>query len=182
MFVAMLGDEALDFGFSTLDNERALAERQNSSPLPEATTVLTFRIDDYNNWRSQRYGRSAVMFREDGAEVISELRTFTCIVNIMSKKLGCAFDATRFILANLQNNRYNNFVNENGRLLGIEQIGKIKNISDLENGSWTERINVEITMTHKEWLVIKDNTLFVKTPDNLADLADSVDIKINTKK
>lgn len=157
-------------------------ERQNSNPLPEATTVLTFRIDNYDTWRSHRYGRATVTYDKDGNEIISELRTFVCVVNVMSKKLGCAFDSTRFILANLQNNRYNNFVNSNGRMLGIEKIGPMRNISDLENGTWTERINVEIQMSFKEWMVIKDNTLFVKTPENIGDLADSVGIEMKTKK
>ena len=119
MFVSLLGEQALNLGFSKYENERVLAERQNGAALPDASTILTFRIDEYDNWRSQRYGRGTVSYDREGNEVISELRTFKCIVNIMSKELGCAFDSARFVLANLQNNRYNDFVNSNGRLLGI---------------------------------------------------------------
>lgn len=182
MFVSLLGEQAMDFRFSANANERCLVERQNGSPLPDTSTILTFRIDDYNNWRAQRYGRAHVGFTRDGQEVISELRTFKCVVNIMSKQLGDAFDSARFLLANLQNNRYNNFVNNNGRMLGIEQIGTMKNLSDLENGTWTERVNFEIQMNFIETMVINDNTMFVKTPTDLSDLPSSVEIKTNIKK
>lgn len=182
MFAYLLGEQALALGFSENENERVLAERQNGAPLPDASTILTFRIDDYDNWRSQRYGRATVSYDKDGREIISELRTFKCVVNIMSKTLGDAFDSARFVLANLQNNRYNNFVNNNGRLLGIEQIGVMKNLSDLENGTWTERVNFEIQMNFRETLVIDDNTMFVKTPTNLSDLPSSVDFETNVKK
>ena len=182
MFVYLLGEQALNLGFSELENERVIVERQNGSPLPEASTVLTFRLDDYDTWRAQRYGRATFSYDKNGQEVISELRTFKCVVNIMSKKLGCSFDSARFLLANLQNNRYNNFVNNNGRMLGIEQIGKMKNLSDLENGTWTERVNVEIQMNFIETMVIDDNTIFVKTPTDLSDLPSSVEFETNIKK
>ena len=182
MFVYLLGEQALNLGFSELENERVIVERQNGSPLPEASTVFTFRLDDYDTWRAQRYGRATFSYDKNGQEVISELRTFKCVVNIMSKKLGCSFDSARFLLANLQNNRYNNFVNNNGRMLGIEQIGKMKNLSDLENGTWTERVNVEIQMNFIETMVIDDNTIFVKTPTDLSDLPSSVEFETNIKK
>lgn len=182
MFVSLLGEQAINFGFSQLENERVLVERQNGAALPNTATILTFRLDEYDNWRAQRYGRATVSYDKDGNEVISELRTFKCVVNIMSKELGCAFDSARFVLANLQNNRYNDFVNKNGRMLGIEQISLMKNLSDLENGTWTERVNFEIQMNFKETVVINDNTMFVKTPTNLSDLPSSVDFETNIKK
>ena len=182
LFVTLLGEQAISFGFAEPANERVIVERQNGAPLPNASTVLTFRLDNYDTWRAQRYGRATITYDEQGREIVSELRTFKCVVNIMSKKLGDAFDSARFLLANLQNNRYNNFVNNNGRLLGIEQISVMKNLSDLENGTWTERVNFEIQMNIKETMVIDDNTMFVKTPTDLSDLPSSVDFETNVKK
>lgn len=182
MFVALLGAQAADFNYSEDDSERALVERQNGAALPNTATILTFRIDDYDNWRAQRYGHGTVRYNAQGHEVISELRTFKCVVNIMSKKLGDAFDSARFILANLQNNRYNEFVSNNGRLLGIEQISMIKNLSDLENGTWTERVGFEIQMNFIETLVINDNVAFIRKPTDLEDLPNSVDFETELKK
>lgn len=176
MWTYMLGPQAIDFGFSEQENERVQAERQNGAPLPKTSTILTFRIDDYNNWRSQRYGRGTIGYDRYGAEIISELRTFRCVVNIMSKNLGDAFDAARFVIANLQNNRYNEFVTKNGRLLGIEQIYTMKNLSDLENGTWTERVSFEVQMNFIDTMLVNDPTLFVKKPDTPGDLPQSVDI------
>lgn len=181
MFVALLGEQAISFGYSNEESERVIVERQNGSPLPEAATVLTFRLDNYDTWRAQRYGHGTVAYDDEGREIVSELRTFKCVVNIMSKKLGCSFDSARFLLANLQNNRYNNFVNNNGRMLGIEQISEIKNLSDLENGTWTERVNFEVQMNFIETIVINDNTMFVKTPTDLSDLPSSVDFETDVK-
>ena len=182
MWTSLLGSQAIDFGYSENENERAQAERQNGAPLPKASTILTFRIDDYDNWRAQRYGTGTVAYDRYGVEVISELRTFKCIVNIMSKDLGNAFDSARFVIANLQNNRYNEFVNQKGRLLGIEQISRLKNLSDLENGTWTERVSFEVTMNFIETLYVNDKTLFVKVPDNPADVKSSVEIKTELTK
>lgn len=182
MWTTMLGARAVDFGYSENENERAQVERQNGAPLPKATTILTFRIDDYDNWRAQRYGSGTVTFDRYGEEVISELRTFKCIVNIMSKELGCAFDSARFVIANLQNNRYNDFVNKKGRLLGIEQITRLKNLSDLENGTWTERVSFEVTMNFIETLYVNDKTLFVKVPESPDGVKSSVEIKTELTK
>lgn len=182
MWLYLLGPQAVELGFSEAENERCIAERQNSNPLPGASTVLTFRIDNYDNWRSQRYGRGTIGYDRYGGEIIGELRTFKCVVNIMSKTLGDAFDSARFLIANLQNNRYNEFVSKNGRLLGIEQISKMKNLSDLENGTWTERVNFEVQMNFRETILVNDPTLFVKKPDTPGDLPESVDIRTNLTK
>ena len=177
----LLGNEAQSFNFSSNPTERVIVERQNVAPMPDVKTVCTLRIDNYDNWRAQRYGHSTVYFDKNGAEHISDLRSFRVYVNVMSKELGDAFDATRFIIANLQNNRYNEFVRQKGRLLGIENISSMRNLSDLENGVWTERIHVELTLTYKDEIVINDPTLFVKTPETLGDLPDSVDIVTELK-
>jgi hypothetical protein len=176
MWVALLGPQAEEFGFSANENERAQVERQNGAPLPEAKTILTFRLDNYDNWRSLRYGTATVGYGKKGEEYISELRTFRCIVNIMSKGLGDAFDAGRFVIANLQNNRYNDFVTKNGRLLGIEQIFPMKNLSDLENGTWTERVSFEVQMNFMDTFLVNDPTMFVKKPDTPGELPNSVNI------
>lgn len=178
----LLGSEAQSFNFSSNPTERVIVERQNVAQMPDVKTVCTLRIDNYNNWRAQRYGRSTVYFDTNGAEHISDLRSFRVYINVMSKGLGDAFDATRFIIANLRNNRYNEFVRQKGRLLGIENISSMRNLSDLENGVWTERIHVELTLTYKDEIVVNDPTLFVKTPETLGDLPDSVDIVTEIKK
>lgn len=182
MWVALLGPQAIDFGFSTYENERAQVERQNGAPLPDTKTILTFRLDNYENWRSRRYGTATVTYGPNGEEYISELRTFRCVVNIMSKGLGDAFDAARFVIANLQNSRYNDFVTKNGRLLGIEQISSMKNLSDLENGTWTERVNFEVQMNFMDTYLVNDPTMFVKKPDTPGDLPNSVAIDTNITK
>lgn len=181
MFVTLLGSQATTFNYSSEITERVIVERQNGSPIPDTATILTFRLDNYDNWRAQRYGRSSRGFDAQGNEVISELRTFKCVVNIMSKKLGDAFDSARFILANLQNNRYNEFVSNNGRMLGIEQISGLKNLSDLENGTWTERVNFEIQMNFIETIVLNDNVAFVRKPEDLSDLPNSVEFETEMK-
>lgn len=177
MWTNMLGPQAVLFGFSEAENERVLAERQNGTPLPQTTTVLTFRIDNYDTWRAQRYGSATISYNQYGEEVISELRTFKCIVTIMSKELGMAFDAARFIIANLQNNRYNDFVKDTGRILGIEQISKLKNLSDLENGTWTERVSFEVQMNFIDSFLVDNQTLFVRKPESPSDVVNSVEIQ-----
>lgn len=182
MFVALLGSDGPNFGFSQDTNEWAIAERQAGAAMPEATTIILYRIDDYNDWSDRQYGASAHKIDQYGNEIIYELRTFRCRVNVLSKQLGSAFDATRFVIANLRNNRYNTFVRQKGRLLGIESVSKVKNLSNLENGTWTERVCFDIQFTFREEVTVNSHTLFVKVPETLGDLAQSVDVNVNVKK
>lgn len=186
MFTYLLEGEAEEFGFKEDSTNWVIVERQNSAPMPDVNTVITMRLDDYNNWTGkdnlgQRYGRSTIGYDKYGYEHISELRTFRCIVNVMSKQIGDSFDTARFLIANLQNNRYNNYIGQKGRLLGIESISSMKNLSTLENGTWTERVYFEIKMNFKEEIVLKDHTLFVKVPETLSEVTQSVNITNNVK-
>ena len=181
MMTYLLGDESLEFNYSSNPSERVIVERQNIYPMPDVNTITTFRVNNYDSWRSLRYGRATRYYDKQGREHISELRTGRVYVNTMSKNLGDAFDATRFLIANLQNNRYNDFVRQRGRLLGIENISSMKNLSDLENGSWTERIYVTFDITFKDDIIVNDPTLFVKTPSSLDNMSNSVDIATETK-
>jgi hypothetical protein len=182
MITFLLGNQATSFNFSENSTERVIVERQNVYPMPDVRTIATLRVDRYDAWRSLRYGHSTVYYDKHGAEHISELRTCRVYLNVLSKELGDAFDATRFIIANLQNNRYNEFVRQKGRLLGIENISSMKNLSDLENGSWTERIHVEFDVNFKDDMVINEPVVFVKTPETISDVSDSVDITTEMKK
>lgn len=182
MFVATLGVNGPDFGFSQDQNEWAIAERQAGAAMPQATTVLLYRIDDYNSWSDRQYGVTSHSIDQYGDETIYELRTFKCRVNILSKQLGGSFDAARFIIANLRNSRYNTFVRQKGRLLGIESISKVKNLSNLENGTWTERVCFDIQFNFREEITVKNHTLFVKVPETLGDLAQSVEVNVNVTK
>ena len=182
LFAYLIEPVAEEYNFSTNSTERVIVERQNIAPMPDVQTIITLRLDNYNNWRAQRYGSNHVGYEKNGDEIISELRTFDVYVNIMSKNLGDAFDSMRFIIANLQNNRYNDFVAQNGRMIGIENISTVKNLSDLENGSWTERTHVELRMNMIDTTVIKSQTVFVRTPTDLADVPNSVEITAETKK
>lgn len=182
MFSAMIGGNYERFDFSAEPEHRVLIERQAVSSMPEAKTIATLRIDNLNNWRTQRYGQGTVYFDDKGDEHIYELRTFDVYVNIMSKGLGNAFDAARFIIANLQNNRYNEFVQQSGRLLGLERISTLRNLSDLENGVWTERVHFECRMNYKEEIVVSDATDFVHKPVDIPDVVNSVDVTTEFKK
>lgn len=181
MFTYLLGNNAEGLGFSTDSNKRCLVERQNKLPMPEANSVIQFRVDNFDYWRSQRYGTSSYI-DANGNERILELRTCKAIVTVLSKNMGDAFNASRLLVANLQNQRYNDYVNSNGRRFGIETISKMKNLSMLENGAWTERIQFEITLNYRDEVQNNDKEMFVYTPEDLSDMDNSVRITTQTVK
>lgn len=181
MFVSLIGNNAEWLGFSSDDTKRCLVERQNKLAMPEASTIIQFRLDNFDYWRSQRYGRSSYV-DGSGTEHILELRTCKAVVTVLSKKLGDAFDSARLLVANLQNQRYNDYVISNGRRLGIENISKMKNLSALENGTWTERIQFEITLNYLDEVTNNDKEMFVRTPEDLSDLDNSVNLVAQTVK
>jgi len=169
MLTYMVGSQWAQFSFHEDVGRRFIVERQNRVSMPDATTIGYFRVDNLDNWRAQRYGRAANKTDEYGREYLSELRTFKMVVTILSKNLGDAFDTSRFILANIQNNRYNEFATEQGRI-GIENVSKMKNLSELETGAWTERIQFEITMNYYDTIVIYDPLWFVNKPATIGEL------------
>lgn len=181
MFVFLIGNNASELGFSEDDAKRCLVERQNKLAMPEASTIIQFRLDNFDYWRSQRYGSSSYI-DSSGEEHILELRTCKAVVTLLSKKLGDAFDSARLLVANLQNQRYNDYVNSNGRRLGIENISKMKNLSELENGTWTERIQFEITLNYLDEVANSDKEMFVRKPEDLSDLDNSVNLVAQTVK
>lgn len=176
----MIGAQASLFGFSTDVARRVIAERQNAAPAPGEETIVYYRIDEYNLWKAQRTTANTY-FDEDGKEHIHEMRTFKVILNFMSKELGSAFDAARFVIANIQNNRYNEYINTVGELYSIEQIFPMKNLSSLENSVWTERIQVVLQVNMKETIVVDNGTAFVTVPESISDLKDSVDFTLIEK-
>jgi len=182
MWTYLLAPNALEYGFSENENERVIVERQNGTPLPNASSIVTFRIDEYDNWRAQRYGAGTMGYDRYGNEKITELRTFKCVVTIMSKRIGDAFDTARFLIANLQNTRYNDYVNDKGRLLGIERISGLKNLSDIENATWTERITFDVQLNFKDTILVNNQTLFVKKPDTPGEVPVSVEVTTKMKK
>lgn len=176
----MLGSESVLFGFSEDVTRRAIEERQANTFMPGESTVLYYRIDNYEGWRAQRT-RSDNYIDRDGKEHIHEMRTFKIVLNFLSKEIGSAFDASRFLVANMQNNRYNEYINKVGAVYSIEQIGKMKNLSVLENGVWTERVQVILQANMKETIVVDNSTGFVTVPESISDLKDSVDFTLIQK-
>lgn len=181
MFVAMIGNNWQQLGFAQDETKRCLVERQNKLAMPGANTIIQFRLDNFDNWRTNRYGTSSYT-NDYGEEQILELRTARCVVTVLSKNLGDAFDASRILVANIQNQRYNDFVNSNGRRLGIESISKAKSLSMLENGAWTERIQIEIQINWRDVISNNDKEMFVHTPEDLSDVDNSVQFTVQTTK
>lgn len=179
MFVYMIGNHWDELGFSSDETKRCLVERQNKLAMPESNTLIQFRLDNFDNWRTNRY-RSSSYVSSFGEEEILELRTARCVITVLSKNLGDAFDASRLLVANLQNQRYNDFVSSNGRRLGIESISKAKNLSMLENGAWTERIQIEVQFNWRDVISNNDKEMFVHTPEDISDVDNSVQFTVQT--
>ena len=46
MMTYLLGDESLEFNYSSNPSERVIVERQNIYPMPDVNTITTFRVWD----------------------------------------------------------------------------------------------------------------------------------------
>lgn len=181
MFVSLVGNNWEELGFDEDETRRCLVERQNKLAMPGANTIIQFRLDNFSNWRGNRYRKSSYT-DDSGNETILELRTARCVVTVLSKNLGDAFDTYRLLVANIQNQRYNDYVNSNGRRIGIESISQEKNLSQLENGTWTERIQFEIQINYRDVITNSDIEMYTHTPEDLPDCDNSVRFTVRTTK
>lgn len=179
-FDTLFSVDRKDFGFF-YDEENPLksdgcflAERQNQAIRPADKTLLYFRIDDYEDWGGKRVG-TGHYYTQDNTEVVTQLKTFTCIVNILSKIEGAAYDASNFLVAMAQSQRYEQMINEGKLTIHLKQVSEPRDLTILENSTWVERIETRFVFNFVNEVENKEIQYSVHTPSSMGDVVNSVD-------
>lgn len=168
------------FGFyyneeNPLDSNRCyINERQNQAPRPADKTLLYFRIDDYEDWGGKRIG-TGHYYTSDNREVITQLKVFECVVNIFTKEEGMAYDASNFLVAMAQSQRYEQMVNEGKIFLHLKQVSEPRDLTVLENSTWVERIETRFIFNFENEVENNEIQYSVRRPSDIGDTVNSVD-------
>jgi hypothetical protein len=97
------------------------------------------------------------------------MRAFTAVFNVFSKLRGSAYDAVRFMMAHLQNDRYKELAQNPDFFISREWVGEVQNLSYLENSTWVERIQFEIGFTYRDKIETDLVGDFLHTPTDMED-------------
>lgn len=185
-FDGLFAQNRQDFGFyynleSPQDSGRCyIIERQNQAGRPADKTVLYFRIDNYEDWGGKRVG-TGHYYTAQNTEVITQLKTFECVVNIFTKERGKAYDASNFLVAMAQSNRYEDLINSGKLFIHLKQVSQPRDLTRLENSTWVERIETRFVFNFENEVENNEIQYSVRKPSDLGDVVNSVDY-INTIK
>lgn len=179
-FDTLFSVDRKNFGFyydesNPLDSNRCfINERQSLAPRPADKTLLYFRIDDYDDWGSQRVG-TGHYYKQDNTEVITQLKTFECVTNIFSKIEGDAYDASNFLVAMAQSQRYEQMTNEGKIFLRLKNVSEPRDLTVLENSVWVERIETRFVFNFRNEVENNEIQYSVRRPSDIGDTVNSVD-------
>ena len=179
-FDTLFSVDRKDFGFyyneeNPLDSNRCyINARQDLAIRPADKTLLYFRIDDYEDWGGKRVG-TGHYYTKDNTEVVTQLKTFECIVNIFSKTEGAAYDASNFLVAMAQSQRYEQMINEGKLTIHLKQVSEPRDLTVLENSTWVERIETRFVFNFVNEVENKEIQYSVHTPSSMGDVVNSVD-------
>lgn len=179
-FDTLFSVDRKDFGFyyneeNPLDSNRCyINARQDLAIRPADKTLLYFRIDDYEDWGGKRVG-TGHYYTKDNTEVVTQLKTFECIVNIFSKTEGAAYDASNFLVAMAQSQRYEQMINEGKLTIHLKQVSEPRDLTVLENSTWVERIETRFVFNFVNEVENNEIQYSVHTPTSMGDVVNSVD-------
>lgn len=169
-----------DEAFPANSGECYVIQRQNQAIRPADKTLLYFRMDNYEDWGNKRTG-TGHYYTQNRKEVITQLKTFECVVNIYSKERGMAYDASNFLVAMAQSQRYADLINYGKIFLHLKSVSEPKDLTYLENSTWVERIETRFVFNFVNEVENNDTQYSVHRPSTLDDVVNSVDYTNTTK-
>jgi len=179
-FNGLFAADRKTFGFfydesnPTKAGECYVIQRQNQAIRPADKTMLYYRIDNYEDWGNRKAG-TGHYYNGKGKEVITQLKTFECVVNIYSKERGMAYDASNFLVAMAESTRYDDLTNYGTIFLRLKDVGEPKDLTYLENSTWVERIETRFVFNFVNEVENSDVQYSVHKPSTLGDVVNSVD-------
>jgi len=178
----IIGNNATNYGFSTVEGERYLIDRQTNAPRVNDGTVIYYRVENNNNRGLNRGSTRNVLDPETDKEYIELWKDVHVIVNILSQTKGQAKDATTFLMAVVNSER--DYKASYGILpfdLILYKISKeVRNLTDLETNAWQERIEFDMYFNYRD-IVDLDDVQWINQPTIPSDVPDNIDWETTLK-
>jgi hypothetical protein len=179
-FNTLYGSSRTDFGFSADVNFAFIEDNQNNAIRPDANTILFYRIEENEKIGNQISSDSQIYNRETGKEIISTYRQITLVINILSKTKGNAKNAMQMLLALFQSTRMAVASYEDPFPLVLVNALKARDLTSLETGAWTERMEKTLYFRYNDNIIIGDID-FTQEVEQLEDVKDVYQYSINLK-
>lgn len=155
-FNTIFGSNATAFGFSASASASFIVGRYYDTVRPAVSTVLVYDVNNITTLGNTQSVDSVSINRTTGNETVDMLRRADVTVNIISKFKGSAKDAMSFLIASNQTTRgyeacYPS-LSASSFDIALSNITEIKDLSEIENGMWTERIEAEFNFNFADTL------------------------------
>lgn len=179
-FNTLYSSSRLSFGFSSDDNLCFIEDNQNNSIRPDVNTILYYRIQENEKVGNQISSDTQIYDRDDSQEKIIAYREITLIINILSKTKGNAKDAMQMLMALFQSTRFKTACFEDPFDLVLINSLKEQELTSLETGAWTERMEKTLYFRYNNEIIIGDIE-FTQEVEALEDVKDVTQFSVTLK-
>ena len=179
-FDTLYGSSKTTFGFDSDSNFCFIEDNQNNAIRPEVNTILFYRIEENEKIGNQISSDSQIYDRDAGKEIISTYRQITLVINILSKTKGNAKNAMQMLLALFQSTRMALACYEDPFPLIMVNAFKARDLTSLETGAWTERMEKTLYFRYNDNIIIGDID-FTQEIEQLEDVKDVYQYSLTLK-
>lgn len=179
-FNALYGEERVNYGLSENVENAYLQDQQNDDQRPIVETALFYRISPTVKIGNRLVSDVQNYNRATGKEEIITMQKFTLTVNFLTKKKGRAKDAYNALLSYIQSTRCQKACYGLPFPLVLVNLSEPRNLTDLEQGAWVERIEVDLFFNYNDKFVVGD-IQFTQEPNSVEDVKDIVEFTVNLK-
>lgn len=179
-FDSLFGTSKASFGFDNNSNLCFIEDNQNNAIRPEANTILFYRIEENEKTGNQISSDSQIYNRDTGKEIISTNRQITLVINILSKTKGNAKNAMQMLLALFQSTKMSTACYEDPFPFVMINALKAQDLTSLETGAWTERMEKTLYFRYNDNIVIGDID-FTQEIEQLEDVKDVYQYSLTLK-
>ena len=174
--------DSLNYGFSATQGKRYIPENQNNATTPKVKSVLYFRYVPLKTIGNPISSMSKTFNRTNDKEVITEYKNIEITVNILSKTKGYAKDAMNFLMMAIQSDRKTSACYDSSLAfdLILYNISEVRDLTEMENSTWTERQEISLFCTYKNDTNI-DDALFTKLPESVEDTKNVIQFETELK-
>lgn len=180
-FNTIFGANRTDFGFN-IDATRAFREdRQNDEIRKADQTILYYRINPVSPMGNSNTSYTRIHNRTTEKEEIYSVEKMMVTMNILSKKKGKAKDAMKAFLAYIQSDRkYLACYGLPFNFVLINSMKEPRDLSELEEDSWAERVENELLFTYNDKIEV-DDAQFTDHPSSPEEVKDIVQYELISK-
>lgn len=179
-FEAIFKGNQILFGFKNAASASFFVDRQTNAPRIAGSSLLYFRVDQPMSLGNQ-LSDHPYFNRQTGLEQIDYHKQIHVTVNVLSKLKGMAKSTLIFLQGANQSSRHYDACYDTGDFnLACHNIDQnFRDLSSLENASWTERVEADLYFNYKDVIILSDPGSLIMAPSSVYLTKNKVDFEID---